>query len=208
MMKDLIKYALFLLVLCGFSAGCASAQNVSDNKEIRIDLSSDEAVIAELQKIIDTKNSALANGDEKLDAKRKVVSRLEAKDVCIKRIKGAEIIDIGFFRTEAGCRFEGAFINSIYFERSGVDLSKKALAALGWEKSPKSEREKLAALWVEKGLLVFSPLPQQSISAVSIAGEKIKITAASKYPPGVRSRNVTKVFVFDSDGGLSTANDY
>jgi hypothetical protein len=212
--QKLLPLILALLITSGCTSNCVNAQNVSDKNRAQgrlasnADLSTDEAVLAELQKMIDAKNAAGRSGDEKLDAKKKAAGRLKAGDVCIERLKDAAIIVIGFFRTDAGCRFEGAFVDARYFERTDADLSKTALAALGWEKSPQKKRETLAALWVEKALLVFSPLPEQALSAVSGADKKIKVTASSQYPAGVTSRNAAKVFVFDRDGGFSAASDY
>lgn len=163
MLNDSLKYALVFFVVSCFLANCASAQFVqnrertTDESSSNVDLSTNEAVIAELQKMADAKNAARIKGDEKLEAKRKAASKLETKDVCIERLKeSAKIIIIGFFRYDYGCHFEGAFINSAYFEANEAALSKSALAALGWEKAPQKERERLAKLWVEKGLLAFS----------------------------------------------------
>jgi len=76
--------------------------------------------------------------------------------VCIERVKElGEVIVIGFFRYDYGCHFEGVFVNSVYME-DGADLSKNALNTLGWKKVNTVQREKLAKLWVERGLLAFS----------------------------------------------------
>jgi hypothetical protein len=214
MNKNLIKYALVIFVSAFFSTNCANAQNISNKEQMKnksptnnTDLSTDEGVLAALQKMIDAKN-AVSTGDKKLNTKRQTASRLEAKDICIKRVKEtAKIIVIGFFRTDAGCHFDGAFIDSQYYEREVSDVSKIALAALDWEKASQKERENLAKIWVERGLLVFASLSNQSLAAVSINGE-IKVTASSKYPPGVTSRTVTKSFIFDKDGGLISGKDY
>ena len=200
MPKDLIKISLTFIFLSGLLVGCAQAQTV--------DLSTDEAVIIELQKIIDAKNAKRANDDEKLLAKQKAAGKLEAKDVRIERIKETEIIVIGFFRTDVGFHLDGIFVGSRYFDREEFDLSKIALAALGWKKASEKERETLAKIWVERGLLVFAPLSNQTLSAVSIGDGKLKITASSKYPPGVTSRSVSKVFDFNQEGGLESADGY
>ena len=153
---DCLKFALAFLAVSFFLASCADAQNIPVDKFVPPDLSTATGIIAELQRIIDGKR-AESNGDEKLDAKRKSASRLEAKDVCIERLKeSAKIIVIGFFRYDYGCHFEGAFINSRYFDADDAALSKTALAALGWEKATKKDRELLATLWAAKGLLAFS----------------------------------------------------
>jgi hypothetical protein len=201
MWQEILK-TLFAFVLLTFPlANCASAQNA--------DLSTDAGVIAELQKRVDAKNAEGANGDEKLIAKQKAASKLEAKDVCIERLKeSAKIIVIGFFRTDVGCRFDGAFVDSRYYERENSDISKIALGALGWEKANRTQRENLAKIWVEKALLVFAPLPSQKVSAISFGDSEIKVTASSEYPPNVTSRSVTKQFVFDKDGNLLSAAGY
>jgi hypothetical protein len=208
MKTDLLKFALAFFAVSVFLANCADAQKIPVDKSGAQDLSTDAGIIAELQKIIDGKN-AESTGDEKLDAKRKNASKLEAKDVCIKRLKeSAEIIVIGFFRTDDGCHLDGVFVDSRYFERDKFDLSKIALAALGWEKASQKERENLAKLWVEKGLLVFAPLTNQTLSAFSTADGSVKVTASSKYPPGVTSRSAAKSFVFNKDGELLSASGY
>lgn len=215
MTKNLIKYALAVFVMSIFSASCAGAQIISNQDRTKVestsktvDLSTDEAVIAELQKITDANNAKRANGDEKLLAEQKSANNLKKEDVCIKRIKDAKIIIIGFFRTDVGCGLDAVFIDSRYFERENFDLSKLALAALGWEKATKSERENLAKIWVEKGLLVFAPLPNQSLSAISIGDGNVKVTASSEYPAGVTIRSVSKSFVFNKDGGLLPGSGY
>jgi hypothetical protein len=75
--------------------------------------------------------------------------------VCIERVKElGKVIIIGFFQYDYGC-FDGAFVNAVYFEDGDAELSKNALTALGWKKAKRIQREKLAKLWVEKGLLAF-----------------------------------------------------
>lgn len=215
MTKNLVKYAFVLFVLSVFSASCASAQIIPNQDKTKdestlktVDLSTDETVIAELQKITDERNAKRANGDEKILAKQKAAGKLKKEDVCIERIEEAEIIAIGFFRTDVGCHLDGIFVGSRYFAREESDLSKLALAALGWEKASKSERENLANIWVEKGLLVFAPLSNQSLSAISTGDGNVKVTASSKYPAGVTSRSVSKVFVFNQEGGLESGSGY
>ena len=147
---NLLKYALIFFALSGFLVNCANAQ--------MIDLSNDKAVLAELQKEADELRAAIGTtGDEKFDAAMKNTKPIDAKSVCINRIKESEkIIVIGL--KESGndsCSFHGAFVNSIFFYSDEKTLSKNALDALGWQKAAQAQREKLAKLWVEKGLLAF-----------------------------------------------------
>ena len=65
------------------------------------------------------------------------------------------MIVIGFFAYDRGCRLDGAFVGSRYYEDKDAALSKNALTALGWAKAPQREREMLASYWVQKGLLAF-----------------------------------------------------
>lgn len=201
MWQEIPKF-LFAFVLLAFPlSSCASAQHA--------DLSIDAGVIAELQKTVDAKSAELAKGDEKLIAKQKAASKLSKENVCIERLKeSAKIIVIGFFRTDVGCRFDGAFVDSRYYERESSDISKIALGALGWAKANRTARENLAKIWVEKGLLVFAPLPYQKVSAISSGDTEIKVTASSEYPPNVTSRTQTKQFVFDKDGSLLSTAGY
>ncbi len=200
MRKDSLNYRLvFFFALSAFLTGCVKAQTISN----KADLSSDEAIIAALQKISDAKN-AQSTGDEKLDAKRKAANKLKKEDVCIERVQeSSKIIVIGFFRFDYGCHFEGAFINSVYFEAENSELHKNALHSLGWEKANRQERERLAKLWVEKVLFAFSAKPNQTFQAISIGDDEIKVIVSLQFPPGVTSRNAPKVFVFDKDGKMS-----
>ena len=127
--NDLIKFSLTIVFLPCILVGCANAQKVN--------LSTDQAVIEQLGKL-----------------KNKEFSK---DKVCIERLKeSANVIVVGFFAYDRGCRFDGAFVNSVYFEEDNADLSKNALNALGWKKANQKEREKLAMIWIEKGLLAFS----------------------------------------------------
>ena len=127
-MKNLFTISLAFVFLPCILAGCTQAQ--------KVDLSTKEAVLEQLGK--------QQNAD------------LSKAKICIERLKESEeIIVIGFFRYDYGCHFEGAFVNSVYIE-DGADLSQKALTALGWKKANQTQRETLAKLWVEKGLLAFS----------------------------------------------------
>ena len=139
-MKTTANALCALTLLSSVWSGCLTAQN--------IDLSTDAAVLAELRKRANARNEQRAGG--------KKPRPLEARDVCIERLKeSAEVIVIGFFAYDRGCRLNGAFVRSRYYEEKDADLSQNALATLGWEKAPKREREMLASYWVQKGLLAF-----------------------------------------------------
>ena len=128
--KNSIKFSLaFIFLSCGL-AGCAHAQRT-------INLSTDENVL------------------ERLAIQKR--QKFDSAKICIERPKEWEnIIVVGFGRYDAGYRFDGAFVNSTYYEMPNANLSKIALEAIGWKKANRSKREELALFWVEKGLLVFS----------------------------------------------------
>ncbi len=157
MRRYLIKFSFGGLILAGLAVNFACGQTASKPEAAtvapsNIDLSTDEAVLTELQKRIDAKSDAPG---------KKGGRKLDGKSVCIKRLKESEkVIVIGTFRYDYGCHYDGAFVDSHYFERADTALSKKALAAFGWEKAPKREREMLASYWVQKGLLAFSTVLQ------------------------------------------------
>lgn len=210
-MNFLTKFAALIYLPIVFFAGCADAQNVRENKtKINSDLTTDEAVLAELQKIADARR-------EKLGLANKGTSKLEAKNVCIERLKeSAKIIVIGFFATDIGCRFDGAFVDSQYFEKTDAGLSKAALDALGWEKSSQTEREKFALLWVEKGFLAFftvlntkpKELENQAFhppKVVSGENGEIKITLWIQLPSGMRREKGFQhvEYRFAKDGSFS-----
>ena len=94
--KFLFAFALLPLTF----AACSNAQIVSNP-----DISTDEAVLAELQKRADANR-------EKLGLANK--NKLDAKNVCIERFKeSTQVIVIGFFRSDYGCHFEGAFVGEV-----------------------------------------------------------------------------------------------
>lgn len=112
-----------------------------------VDLSTDEAVLAEMQKRVDAKREAEGQSSG---------SKLTARSVCIERLKESpKVIVIGFFRYDRGCHFDGAFVESRYLERTDPAFSSLALEALGWKTATRDQREGLAELWVEKGLAAF-----------------------------------------------------
>lgn len=192
-----IKFTLVFFVLCSFSANCANAQSISNQERPKTesvsnyDLSTDQGVLAELQKRADAER-------EKLGLVNKGTNKLDANNVCIERYKESpKIIVIGYFRYDYGCHFGGAFVDSRYFEKTDIDLHKTALAALGWEKAPPREREMLAKFWVEKGLLAFFKVLQTKPKelenqdfhppkVVSNENGEIKVTLWIQLPSGMR----------------------
>lgn len=144
MLDKLTKLSIALIFLL-LLAAAAVGQTIP-----AVDLSTDQAVIAEMQKIVDAEREKLGLGD-------KGGNKLGPRDVCIKRPKGFEkIIVIGFFAHDLGCRLDGAFIGSHYLKKGDPNFSREALAELGWEKAALKVREQLALFWTEKGLLAFS----------------------------------------------------
>jgi hypothetical protein len=127
-MNNLLKLSLACVFLPVVLGGWAKAQV--------IDLSTDEAV-----------RQALAKNDgfkSKLDR------------LCIERpVELAKIIVIGAYANDRDCRFEGAFLNSVYLEES-AELTQSALASFGWKKATPNRRQEIAKSWVEKGLMAFS----------------------------------------------------
>lgn len=145
-----LKYALIFFALSGFLVNCANAQ--------KVDFSTDKAVLAELQKKADELREAIGTtGDEKFDEAMKNAKPIDAKSVCINRIKESEkIIVIGLKESgDDSCSFHGAFVDSRFYYSDDKTLSKNALDALGWQKAERVKRENLAKIWVEKGLLAF-----------------------------------------------------
>jgi len=212
MRQDLIKLALGWFILTGLAVNFACGQTASKPEAAtvepsNIDLSTDEAVRTELQKRIDAKSDAPG---------KKGGRKLDGKSVCIERLKESEkVIVIGFFRNDYGCHFDGVFVDSRYFERADTALSKKALAAFGWEKAPKREREILASYWVQKGLLAFFTVLQTKDKdlndnefhpprAVAAENGEIKVTLWIQMPSGMRRGKEFKrvEYKFAKDGSL------
>ncbi len=174
---SLLKHALIFFALSGFSVNCANAQ--------KINLSTDKAVLAELQKKADEMREAIGTtGNEKFDAAMK--KPLDAKSVCIKRIKESEkIIVIGLKEFgDDSFSFHGAFVDSRFYYSDEKTLSKNALDALGWQKATQAQREKLAKLWVEKGLLAFyTVLYTEDVDFLKDFQSKSEVTYKGGKPP-------------------------
>ena len=126
--KTLFKFSLAFIFFQGVFADYAHAQRT-------INLSTDEAVLERLGRL---KNETFSKDK-----------------ICIQRQNEfAEIIIIGFIRSDYGCLLEGVFVNGSYY-LDGEDLSKNAFHRLGWKSMNRIRREKLAKFWVEKVLLAF-----------------------------------------------------
>lgn len=217
----LVAYALALFSLSGFAAGCADArvsrQGRPNNDAAGAALSTDEAVIAEMQKRVDAENAERAGDDERLAAKLRAARRLGPEDVCIERPKeSARVVVVGFFRNDYGCHFEGAFVGSRYYEGTEPELHRDALEAFGWRDADEKVRERLALAWVEGGPLAFFNVlhtkPKElEVSdfhpprAASAQDGTVTVTLWFQVPPG---RSPEKGFQhveyrFKGDGNLS-----
>lgn len=220
--KIFLSGCLLALMLC---ANCANAQNIADRERQKIDaasnldLSTKEAVIAELQKIKDAKIAELPTADEKIEAERRAV-KLEARNVCIERFKESpRVIVIGSFRHDYGCHFAGAFVDSRFYEANTLEIHQAALAAFGWEKANQTRRQEIARLWVEKGLLAFFTVPQTKMKELenfdshpprvaSSENGDVKITLWFQSPPRMRrGKSFQHVeYRFKADGMFSGAS--
>ena len=171
------------------------------------DLSTDEAVLAAVQKRVDADRAAAG----------KPPSRLNKRDVCIRRIKDAPaVVVIGFFAYDRGCALDGAFVDGVYIEKSDKTLSQKALAAMGWEKAGHIPREEMALMWVEKGLLAFASIVYEDDKEAPIAGfhrpevvtpkdGPITVTLWTQRPSGMRNEKASyqrMSYRFTDDGSL------
>ncbi len=136
---------------------------------------------------------------------------------CIVRLsESPKVIIIGVSSSETGCQFNQVLVDSRYFRRDDATLSKIALDALGWKKARKKERERLAKLWVEKGLLAFSTVlyaKDQDLSGpdfqppqvVSGKNGEIRVALWIQLPSGMTSRKPAfqrLEFKFNKDGNL------
>jgi hypothetical protein len=133
--RALIVCAVFAAVtasvICS-ATGCAGV-STQDPAPPAADLSTDEGVIAELQKVVDARNAARAGDDEKLAAKQRAARRLGRDSVCIERKEPAKIIVVGFFRNDYGCHFEGAFVGTRFYDETEIlGATKTELERLGW----------------------------------------------------------------------------
>lgn len=102
---------------------------------------------------------------KKLDERSKNCVRLDSD------LPGIAVV--GGFAYDYGCRVQGVFVKSRYFEKDDTTLSKSALDSLGWKTANPQQRQKLVRAWVEKGLLAF----------LSVPGEKDKDFGERSFQP-------------------------
>jgi hypothetical protein len=173
--------------------GCARGQDLS-----QYDLSTDEGVAAAREAI----------RGEKLD---------EYSKGCVSRSPDLpKIVIVGTFAHDYGCSFQGVFLGSSYLEEDGAALSKSALNFLGWQTAKQEQREKLARLWVEKGLLPFFTVvvrqeedfrdhPFQPPRAISKEDGDVIVTLWIRLPPGMTRERIYHLleYRFSRDGMLA-----
>jgi len=220
-----LKRTFALLALSASLAGCANARSVpvqgppnNESQATAADLSTDEGVRAELQKMVDAKNAERGGGDERLEARLKAAGRLKAANVCIERLKEpAKVVVVGFFRYDYGCHFEGVFVDTRYFEASDNEIHRAALRALGWGTTDEAGREGLARLWVEKGLHAFHTVPYADEAGllrnsrfrpprtVTAGDGGVKVDLWIQLPPGRKreKRFQHHEYRFNPDGSFS-----
>lgn len=194
-----MKHFICLLVLGSLfiCAACASGQDLS-----RFDLSTDEGVTAARE----------AASGKKLD---------EYSKGCIRRsMELPKAVVVGSFAHDYGCSFQGVFLGLSYFEEGDARLSKSALDFLGWQGANQAERERLALLWVEKGLLAFLTVLAerdadfkdgqfQPPRVVSQENGEVVVTLWIRKPPGMTPERYYELreYTFSKDGELTrTAN--
>lgn len=144
------------------------------------------------------------------------LSGLENLGCTVRLSESPKVIIIGVSSSETGCQFNQALVDSRYFRQDDATLSKNVLEALGWEKATKKDRERLAKLWVEKGLFAFSRVlcaKDQDLSGrsfpppqvVTRKNGEIKVTLWIQLPSGMTSRKPAferLEFNFTKDGNL------
>jgi hypothetical protein len=153
--------------------------------------------------------------DEGLTAAREAVSGKQLgaySKGCVRRSPDLpNIIVVGSFAHDRGCAFQGAFIDSSYFEGEMSEVSQKALHALGWERSGAGRREELARLWVEKGLLSFVtvlareggdfPVGRfQPPRAITTKDGEIVVSVWVRLPPGRRKGTACQLLEYRFSG--------
>jgi hypothetical protein len=159
--KFLCQNAIVLCLLSSFSALAIAAQTPD---LLQFDLSTKEGVNAAREAI----------AGKKLDDRSRNCVRLD------KELIGIAVV--GSFAYDRGCRLSGVFVKTRYFENDDSGLSQAALAALGWKAANQKQREQLAQVWVEKGLLAF--LTVLSETNQDFAGRTFQSPHSSSQPNG------------------------
>jgi hypothetical protein len=195
--KLLFQTAIVLCLLSSFGAIGIAAQTPDLSQ---FDLSAKEGVNAAREAIT----------GKKLDDRSRNCVRLD------KELIGIAVV--GSFAYDRGCRLSGVFVRTRYFENDDPGLSQAALEALGWKAVNQKQREQMAQVWVEKGLLAFLDVVTEtkpdfanhSFQAPQVAsqpdGETV-VTLWIRLPVG-RSRGRSyqlREFKFSANGALSSA---
>jgi hypothetical protein len=184
------------LAIIGFLFMCSACVHAQDLS--KYDLSTDEGVTAARE----------AASGKKLD---------EYSKGCISRSPDLpKIVIVGSFAHDYGCSFQGVFLGSRYFEEGGASLSKSSLNYLGWQTAQPEQREKIARLWVEKGLLAFfivllekdeylQDRPFHPPRAISKENGETVVTLWIRIPPGMNKERVYQLleYRFSRDGELA-----
>lgn len=194
-MKLFFQIAITICLLSSFGAIAAQTPDLS-----QFDLSTKEGVNAARDAIAGTK----------IDDRSRNCVRLD------KDLMGIAVV--GSFAYDRGCRFSGIFVKTQYLGNDDSGLSQAALAALGWKTANQKQREQLAQVWVQKGLLAFHEVVTetkpdfanhsfQAPQAASQPDGKTVVTLWIRMPVG-RSRGRSyqlREFKFTPDGALSSA---
>jgi hypothetical protein len=187
MREKLMRHFIRLAVMGSLflSSACARGQDLW-----RYDLSTDEGV----------SRAREAVSGKKLD---------EYSKGCIRRsTELPKVVVVGSFAHDYGCSFQGVFIGNRYFEEeSATVVSKNALDFLGWETARQEERERLALVWVEKGLLAFLTVLEQkdedfkdrafqAPKATSSGNGEVTVTLWIRQPPGMSRERVYQLWEY------------
>jgi hypothetical protein len=193
--KLFFQIAITICLLSSFGAIAAQTPDLS-----QFDLSTKEGVNAA--------RDAIAGA--KIDDRSRNCVRLD------KELMGIAVV--GSFAYDRGCRFSGIFVKTQYLGNDDSGLSQAALAALGWKTANQKQREQLAQVWVEKGLLAFHEVVTetkpdfanhsfQAPHAASQPDGETVVTLWIRMPMG-RSRGRSyqlREFRFTPDAALSSA---
>jgi hypothetical protein len=195
--KLLFQTAIVIFLLSSYNAIAISAQTPDLSQ---FDLSTKEGVNAAREAI----------AGRKLDDRTRNCVRLS------KDLMGIAVV--GSFAYDYGCRLSGVFVKTRYFGKDDPGLSQAVLDALGWKTANQKQREQLAQVWVEKGLIAFLTVVSdtnqdfanrafQSSQTASQPNGEVVVTLWIRMPVG-RSRGRSyqlREFRFSADGSFSSA---